>query len=64
MSDTSHGTGYHIQPYHINGLNWRVVPDGTDKGNITVVTGFMTSLSYEYLMARWPIVTYPTRRRA
>ncbi len=36
MSNTSQGAGYHIQPYHMNGLNWRVVPDGTEKGNITV----------------------------
>lgn len=41
MTDPSPATDYHIQPYHMNGLNWRVVPDGAEKGNITVVTGFM-----------------------
>ena len=41
MKGVSNSTGYHIQPYHMNGLNWRMVPDGNEKGNITVVTGFM-----------------------
>ena len=34
-------TRYHIQPYHMNGLNWRLVPDGAESGNIRVVSGFM-----------------------
>lgn len=33
--------GFHIQPFHINGLNWRIVPDGSEVGNIAVITGFM-----------------------
>ncbi len=32
---------YHIQPYHMNGLNWRLVPDDDGRDNIVVVTGFM-----------------------
>jgi hypothetical protein len=35
--------GYHIQPYHMNGLNWRLVPDDPKRDNIVVVTGFMPS---------------------
>ena len=31
---------YHIQPYHMNGLNWRLVPDDPDRDNIVIVTGF------------------------
>lgn len=34
-------TGYHIRPYHMNGLNWRLEKDGAERENITVVTGFM-----------------------
>ena len=34
---------YHIQPYHMNGLNWRLVPDDPDRDNIVIVTGFMPS---------------------
>ena len=32
---------YHIQPYHMNGLNWRLVEDDDVRDNIVVVTGFM-----------------------
>ena len=34
-------TSYCIQPYHMNGLNWRLVPDDPGRDNIVVVTGFM-----------------------
>jgi hypothetical protein len=34
---------YHIQPYHMNGLNWRLVRDNPDRDNIVIVTGFMPS---------------------
>ncbi len=34
-------SGYRIQPYHMNGLNWRIVPETSETGNIVVVTGFM-----------------------
>jgi hypothetical protein len=34
---------YHIQPYHMNGLNWRLVPDDPERDNIVIVTGFMPS---------------------
>jgi hypothetical protein len=34
-------TNYCIQPYHMNGLNWRLVPDDASRDNIVVVTGFM-----------------------
>lgn len=34
---------YHIQPYHMNGLNWRLVIDNPKRDNIIVVTGFMPS---------------------
>ena len=30
-----------IQPYHMNGLNWRLAPDDPGRDNIVVVTGFM-----------------------
>ena len=33
--------GYHIEPYHMNGLNWRLVPDEADSNHIKVITGFM-----------------------
>jgi hypothetical protein len=33
--------GHHIQPYHMNGLNWRLAAGGAERGNITVVPGFM-----------------------
>jgi len=33
--------GYCIQPYHMNGLNWRLAPENSETGNIVVVTGFM-----------------------
>jgi hypothetical protein len=32
---------YHIEPYHMNGLNWRLAPDDPGRDNIVVVTGFM-----------------------
>jgi len=32
---------YHLRPYHMNGLNWRLAPDEPDRDNIVVVTGFM-----------------------
>jgi len=41
MGDGTGKEGFHIQPYHMNGLNWRMVPDGSETGNIVVVTGFM-----------------------
>ena len=28
---------YHIQPYCMNGLNWRLVPDDPDRDDIVVV---------------------------
>jgi hypothetical protein len=31
----------HIQPYHMNGLNWTLVPDDPQRDNIVIVTGFM-----------------------
>ena len=34
---------YHIQPYHMNGLNWTLVPDEPDRDNVVIVTGFMPS---------------------
>jgi hypothetical protein len=34
---------YTIQPYHMNGLNWRLAPDDPGRDNIVVVTGFMPS---------------------
>ena len=34
---------YHIQPYHMNGLNWTLVPDDPERDNVVVVTGFMPS---------------------
>jgi hypothetical protein len=34
---------YHIQPYHMNGLNWRLVSDDDRRDNLIVVTGFMPS---------------------
>jgi hypothetical protein len=34
---------YTIQPYHMNGLNWRLAPDDPGRDNIAVVTGFMPS---------------------
>ena len=34
-------TAYHIEPYHMNGLNWRLSPDDPGGDNIVVVTGFM-----------------------
>jgi hypothetical protein len=38
---TQHDTPkYHIQPYHMNGLNWRLVPDDPGRDNIVIVTGF------------------------
>jgi hypothetical protein len=41
---TQHDTPkYHIQPYHMNGLNWRLVPDDPGRDNIVIVTGFMPS---------------------
>jgi hypothetical protein len=33
--------GFHIEPYHMNGLNWRLVPDDPQMDNIVIVTGFM-----------------------
>jgi hypothetical protein len=43
---------FHIQPYHMNGLNWRMVPDGSEIGNIVVVTGFMPAWwEFEYGIA-------------
>jgi len=34
---------FHIQPYHMNGLNWTMVPDDPQRDNIVIVTGFMPS---------------------
>jgi len=34
-------TEYRIQPYHMNGLNWRLRPGREEPRAITVVTGFM-----------------------
>ena len=34
---------YHLQPYHMNGLNWKVVPEDSTRDNIVIVTGFMPS---------------------
>ena len=34
---------YHIQPYHMNGLNWTLVPDDPQRDNVVIVTGFMPS---------------------
>jgi hypothetical protein len=34
---------YHIQPYHMNGLNWTLVPDDPERDNVVIVTGFMPS---------------------
>jgi hypothetical protein len=34
---------YTIQPYHMNGLNWRLAPDDPDRDDIVIVTGFMPS---------------------
>jgi len=33
--------GYHLEPFHMNGCNWRLVPDDPGMDNIIVVTGFM-----------------------
>ena len=42
MSVTQPGaTEYHIQPYHMNGLNWRLIPEDDSRDNIVIVTGFM-----------------------
>jgi len=35
------GEKFHIQPYHMNGLNWTLVPDDPQRDNIVIVTGFM-----------------------
>jgi len=32
---------WHVQPYHMNGLNWTVVPDDPQRDNIVIMTGFM-----------------------
>jgi len=37
------GYRYHIQPYNMNGLNWRLVPDDQKRDNIVVIAGFMPS---------------------
>jgi len=42
-TDTVPGQAYTIRPYHMNGLNWRLVPDDPDRDNIIVVTGFNPS---------------------
>lgn len=34
---------YRIEPYHVNGLNWKLVPCDVVRTNITVVLGFMPS---------------------
>jgi hypothetical protein len=34
---------YSIQPYHMNGLNWRLAPDDPSRDDIVIVTGFMPS---------------------
>ena len=41
MDKSGKSTGYHIEPYHMNGLNWRLMPDDPEMDNIIVVTGFM-----------------------
>ena len=33
--------GYHIESYHMNGQNWRLVPDDPEMDNIIIITGFM-----------------------
>ena len=38
---------YRIQPYHINGLNWRLVLDDPKRDNIIIVAGFMPSWWYK-----------------
>ena len=39
----SNASRYHIQPYHMNGLNWKLAPDDPARDNIVIVTGFMPS---------------------
>ena len=34
---------WHIQPYHMNGLNWTIVPDDPGRDNVVIVTGFFPS---------------------
>jgi hypothetical protein len=34
---------YRIQPYHMNGLNWRLAPEDPGRDNIAIVAGFMPS---------------------
>ena len=34
-------SSYHIKPYHMNGLNLKLLPVDERKFNITVITGFM-----------------------
>jgi hypothetical protein len=41
MKKSGKSAGYHIEPYHMNGLNWRLVPGGPEMNNIIIVTGFM-----------------------
>lgn len=38
---TGNVAGYHVEPYHMNGLNWRLASDEAQRHNIQVVTGFM-----------------------
>jgi hypothetical protein len=40
-SGVSQAETYRIQPYHMNGLNWTLVPDDPERDNIVIVTGFM-----------------------
>ena len=49
MAQHKEGIRNHIQPYHMNGLNWTLVPDDPNRDNIVVVTGFMPSWwAHEY----------------
>ncbi|MFH1614602.1 MAG: hypothetical protein ABIG61_05930 [Planctomycetota bacterium] len=49
MTRQKAGGKYHIQPYHMNGLNWTIVPDDPKRDNIVIVTGFMPSWwTHEY----------------
>ena len=43
MTATPDVKKWHIQPYHMNGLNWTIVPDDPARDNIVVVTGFFPS---------------------
>jgi len=49
MVSTSDIQKWHIQPYHMNGLNWTLVPNDPKQDNIVIVTGFMPSWwTHEY----------------